>query len=143
MCDVIKIRLKRRDVMRSGKGNQPLNIKTAVEWHILKNIGLPNFKWSFYFILLHIASLLFMRFLWRHTCHFPVLHFKVQIFYLRKLTCQKNQLNPIVWRSKFFFRLILQITEPNKFFNLKYGLFTLTLKSSDGFRLLGFMLCFL
>ncbi len=30
MCDVIKIRLKRRDVMRSGKGNQPLNIKTAV-----------------------------------------------------------------------------------------------------------------
>ena len=36
MCDVIKIRLKRRIVMRSGKGNQPLNIKTAVERPILK-----------------------------------------------------------------------------------------------------------
>ena len=31
MCDVIKIRLKRRIVTRSGKGNKPLNIKTAVE----------------------------------------------------------------------------------------------------------------
>ncbi len=27
MCDVIKIRIKRRIVTRSGKGNQPLNIK--------------------------------------------------------------------------------------------------------------------
>ena len=42
MCDVIKIRLKRRIATRSGKGNQPLNIKTAVEWPILK-LGLPNF----------------------------------------------------------------------------------------------------
>ena len=39
MCDVIKIRLKRRIATRSGKGNQPLNIKTDVEWPIL-NIGL-------------------------------------------------------------------------------------------------------
>ncbi len=31
MCDVIKIRLKRRIATRSGKGNQPLNIKTALE----------------------------------------------------------------------------------------------------------------
>ncbi len=31
MCDVIKIRLKRRNATRSGKRNQPLNIKTAVE----------------------------------------------------------------------------------------------------------------
>ena len=30
MCDVIKIRLKRRIVTRSEKGKQPLNIKTAV-----------------------------------------------------------------------------------------------------------------
>ncbi len=37
MCDVIKIRLKRRiAATRSGKGNQPLNIKTAVEQPILK-----------------------------------------------------------------------------------------------------------
>ncbi len=35
MCDVIKIRLKGRDTT-SGKENQPLNIKTAVEWPILK-----------------------------------------------------------------------------------------------------------
>ncbi len=31
MCDVIKIRLKRRDASRNRKGNQPLNIKTTVE----------------------------------------------------------------------------------------------------------------
>ena len=36
MCDVIKIRLKRRNATRSGIGNQPLNIKTVVEW--------PNFR---------------------------------------------------------------------------------------------------
>ncbi len=48
LCDVIKIRLKRRDTTRSGKGNQPLNIKTAVEWPILK-LGLPNFRCIFYF----------------------------------------------------------------------------------------------
>ena len=59
MCDVIKIRLKRRIATRSGKGNQPLNIKTAVERPILK-LGLPNFRWSFYFILLLVASLLFI-----------------------------------------------------------------------------------
>ncbi len=38
ICDVIEISLKRRDAMRSGKGNQPLNIKTAVERPILKLI---------------------------------------------------------------------------------------------------------
>ena len=36
MCDVIKIYLKRRDAMRSEKGNQPLNIKTTAERPILK-----------------------------------------------------------------------------------------------------------
>ena len=44
--------------MGSGKGNQPLNIKTAVERQILK-LRLPNFRWSFYFILLLVAFLLF------------------------------------------------------------------------------------
>ena len=43
MCDVIKIRLKRRDATRNRKGNQPLNIKTAVERPILKLV-LPNFR---------------------------------------------------------------------------------------------------
>ena len=44
MCDVIKICVKRRDATRrNGKGNQPLNIKTTVEWPILK-LGLPNFR---------------------------------------------------------------------------------------------------
>ena len=50
MCDVIKIRLKRRIITRSGKGNQPLNIKTDVKRPILK-LGL-----SFFFLL--VASLL-------------------------------------------------------------------------------------
>jgi len=49
---------KTRIVTRSGKGNQPLNIKTAVELPILK-LGLPNFMQSFKFILLLVASLLF------------------------------------------------------------------------------------
>ena len=57
MCDVIKIPLKRRIATRSGKGNQPPNIKTAVEGLILK-LGLPNFRWNFYFILLLLAFLL-------------------------------------------------------------------------------------
>ncbi len=43
MCDVLKIRLKRRIATRSGKGNQPLNIETAIERPILK-LGLPNFR---------------------------------------------------------------------------------------------------
>ncbi len=58
MCDVIRIRLNRRISTRSGKGNQPLNIKTVVERPILK-LGLPNFSWSSYFILPLVASLLF------------------------------------------------------------------------------------
>ncbi len=46
MCDVIKIRPKSRIATRSGKGNQPLNIKTAVVWPISK-LGYPNFRWNF------------------------------------------------------------------------------------------------
>ena len=69
MCDVIKIRLKRRDAMRSGKGKQPLNFKTAVERPILK-LGLPDFRWSFFFILLLVASLLFRRVFM--TTHIPL-----------------------------------------------------------------------
>ncbi len=61
VCDVIKIRLKRRYGTLSGKVNQTLNIKTSEELPILK-LRLPNFWWSFYFILLHVASLLFRRF---------------------------------------------------------------------------------
>ena len=60
MCDVIKIRLKRRIATRSGKGNQLLNITTAVELPILM-LGLTNFRWSFRFILLLVASLPFRR----------------------------------------------------------------------------------
>ena len=60
MCNVIKIRLKRRDATISGKGDQPLNIKTAVERLILK-LGLSNFRWSLYIILLLVASPLFRR----------------------------------------------------------------------------------
>ena len=41
MCDVINIRLKGRKATRKRKGNQPLNIKTAVRQPILK-LGLPN-----------------------------------------------------------------------------------------------------
>ena len=47
MFGVIKIRLKRRIATRSVNGNQPLNIKKAVERPIL-NLGLPNFRWSFH-----------------------------------------------------------------------------------------------
>ena len=58
MCDVIIIGLKRRIATSSRKGSQPLNIKTAVDRPILK-LRLPKFRWSFNFILLHDASLLF------------------------------------------------------------------------------------
>ena len=71
-CDVIKIRLKRRIATRSGKGNQPLNIKIAVERPIL-GLGLPNFRRSFYLILLLVAFLLLRRFFIRQTCHFPMI----------------------------------------------------------------------
>ena len=60
MCDVIKIRLKRRIATRSGKENQPLKIRTAVKLLILK-LGLPNFRSSFDFILLLVASFLLRR----------------------------------------------------------------------------------
>ncbi len=43
MSDVIKICPKRRIATRSREGNQPLNIKTAVERPILK-LGLSNFS---------------------------------------------------------------------------------------------------
>ncbi len=57
MCDVIRICLKWRYATRSGKRNQPLNNKTAVERPILK-LGLGEA-----FTLLIVASLLFRRFL--------------------------------------------------------------------------------
>ena len=41
MFDVIK-----GDETRGRKGNQPLNIKTAIEQPILK-LGEPNFRWNF------------------------------------------------------------------------------------------------
>ena len=63
MCDVIKLRLKRRISKRIGKEKRPLNIKTAVEPPIVK-LRLPNFRWSFYFILLLVAFLLFRRFIY-------------------------------------------------------------------------------
>ncbi len=53
--DVIKIRLKRRDPMRSVIGNQPLAFNKAGEPQILK-LGLPNFSWSFNFNFLLVAS---------------------------------------------------------------------------------------
>ncbi len=58
MCDIMKIRIKRRIATRSGKGNQSLNIKTAVELPIIK-LGLPNFRSSFYlfYFLLHPSFL--------------------------------------------------------------------------------------
>ena len=58
ICDVINIRLKRRDALRNGIGNQSLDIKTAVERPISK-LGIPNFRWSLNFILLLVTSLLF------------------------------------------------------------------------------------
>ncbi len=60
MCDFIKLRLKRRDATRGGKVNKPLDIKTAAERPISK-LGLPKFRWGFYFILLLDESLLFRR----------------------------------------------------------------------------------
>ena len=60
MWDDLKIRSKRRIATRSGKGKQPLNIKTAVERPILK-LRLQNFRGSFYFILLLVVCLLFRR----------------------------------------------------------------------------------
>ncbi len=47
MRDVIKIRLKIRIATRSGKGNQPINIKTAVERPMLK-LGLQNLGGAYY-----------------------------------------------------------------------------------------------
>ncbi len=63
ICDVIKLRLKRRIATRSGKGNQPLNIKTAVE------LGLPNFRLSFNFILLLVAFVMNFNNLWKIWTH--------------------------------------------------------------------------
>ena len=55
MSDIIKIRLKRRIGTKSEKGKQLLNIKTAVERLILK-LRLPNFRWSFYFLIHHTLN---------------------------------------------------------------------------------------
>ena len=49
MCDVIKIRIKRRDATRSGKGNQPLNIKTAVKANFKARI--TKFYWERLFLI--------------------------------------------------------------------------------------------
>ncbi len=64
MYDVKKYVHTKEGCSEKCKGNQPLNIKTAVEQPILK-LGLPNFMWSFYFILLLVASLLFRRILFQ------------------------------------------------------------------------------
>ena len=78
MCDVIRI------ATRSGKGNQPLNIKTDVEWPILK-LGLQKFWWRFYFSLLLVASLLFRRIFM--TSHMTLSSASnIQIFFLSKMT---------------------------------------------------------
>ncbi len=69
MCAAIKICLKRRHASRIGNENQLLNIKTYVERPILK-LGLPIFRWSFYFILLLIESLLFKSIF--KTSHMPL-----------------------------------------------------------------------
>ena len=61
LCDVIKTCLKRRIATRNGKEIQPICIKTAIERPILK-LELPNFRWSFYFIVLLVAPLLYRRF---------------------------------------------------------------------------------
>ncbi len=73
MCDVIKNTSKRRITTGSEKGNQQLNIKRAIELPILW-LGLPNFRWSFYFILLLVAFLFrhifmtsHMRFRWNNS----------------------------------------------------------------------------
>ena len=64
MCDVIKIRLKRRDARRNRKGNQPLDIKTDVERPILK-IELEGGAFILSYFSLHPSLL--DEFLWRHT----------------------------------------------------------------------------
>ena len=61
MCDVIKIRLRRRIASRSGKGNQLLYIKTAVGRVAIFKARIAKFMLSFYFILLRVVSLLFKR----------------------------------------------------------------------------------
>ncbi len=58
MCDVIKIRIEKRIATRSGKGNQPLNIKTAIEQPVL-NLGYPILGGSFilFYFSLHPSFL--------------------------------------------------------------------------------------
>ncbi len=60
MCDVIKISLKIRISTKGGKGNQQLSIKTAERPANFK-ARITKFRWSFYFILLLVATLLFTR----------------------------------------------------------------------------------
>ncbi len=72
MYDIIKIHIKRRIATRSGKGNQPLIIKTAVERPIVK-LGLPNLRWSFHLFYFSLHPSFLDVFLWRQTWHFPAL----------------------------------------------------------------------
>ena len=66
LCDVIKIRLKRRDATRCGKENQPLIIKTAVERPIF-NLVLPNFGGAFILFYFSLHHSILDVFLSRHT----------------------------------------------------------------------------
>ena len=50
---------KKKDLNEKWKKNQPLNIKSYRAANL--NLGLSNFRWSFYFILFLVASLLFRR----------------------------------------------------------------------------------
>ncbi len=72
-----------KDATRSGKGNQPLYIKTAVQWPFLK-LGLQNFRLSFYFVLILVASLLFRCILMTSHINFPALQgiLKVEVVHL-------------------------------------------------------------
>ncbi len=96
MCDVIKIHLK-----RSGKGNQPLNIKTAVERPISKQ-GLPNFI-LFYFSL-HPS--IFDVFLWRHTGNILALRLRMMCKHNQLVSAWEKKNIPTYWkRPSLFFVL--------------------------------------
>ena len=82
-----------------GEGNQPLNIKTAVERPILK-LGLPNCRWSFYSILLLVASFLFKRIF---MTSYMLLSIASQCKYLRQMDKPTKYSNKII----FLFCLLL------------------------------------
>ncbi len=93
-----KIRLKRRITMRSGKVNQPLNFKTAIDR--VTNIIARSTK--FYLELLFYFSLhpSFLNvFLWRHTWPFPALQWSEFLFsFLLLFNVQVVKI--FVWREK-------------------------------------------